>query len=105
MAKIALTIPLATAWPERGFSALKRVKTQARNRIGNDLLSALLNVSMNGPEELSDEDALDIAKKWKEAKQRRVVTNRRTKPGSGLDDDDFEFHGFDDVIDNDTFWL
>ena len=45
---------------------------------------------MNDPESLTDEDALAIAKEWKEAKQRRVVASRTT-PGCGLDDRDFEF--------------
>ena len=116
LAKIALTIPLATAWPERGFSALKRIKTQQRNRIGDELLSALLNVAMNGPEELADEDALAIAKEWKEAKHRRRTVSIRTRPSNDLKDDleladselrgdEFEFDGFVESIDNDTFWL
>ena len=39
---------------------------------------------------MADEDALAIAKVWKEAKQRRVVASR-TKSGSGLDGRNLSF--------------
>ena len=50
-----------------------RVKSKERNRIGSDLLNALLNVSINGPESLSDEAAKAIAQTWLGAKDRRIV--------------------------------
>jgi len=46
---IALSIPLATAWPEREFSTLCRVKTKKRKRLLDVTLNALTNVSINGP--------------------------------------------------------
>ena len=49
---IALSIPLATAWPERGFSTMCRVKTKQRNRLLDVTLNALINVLMNGPNHL-----------------------------------------------------
>ena len=49
---IALSIPLATAWPERGFSTKCRVKSKQRNRLLDVILNALINVSMNGPNHL-----------------------------------------------------
>jgi len=49
---VVLSIPLVTAWPERGFSTLCRVKTKQRNRLLNVTLNASINVSMNGPESL-----------------------------------------------------
>ena len=62
LANIALTIPLSTAWPERGFSTLSRVKTKQRNRLLDSILCAAINISMNGPPALSKADALIIAK-------------------------------------------
>jgi len=49
---IVLSTPLATAWPERGFSTLCRVKTKQRNCLFDVTLNALINVSMNCPESL-----------------------------------------------------
>ena len=39
-------------------------------------LNALINVAMNGPEELEDDDAWLIAEKWQTAKKRRSVTEK-----------------------------
>jgi len=47
-----LFIPLATTWPEQRFSTLCRVKTKQRNRLFDVTLTALIHVSMNGPESL-----------------------------------------------------
>ena len=49
------------------------VKSKERNRIGSDLFNAFLNVSINGPESLSDEAAKAIAQTWLGAKDRRIV--------------------------------
>ncbi|KAD2392965.1 hypothetical protein E3N88_39942 [Mikania micrantha] len=37
---LALVLPVATATVERCFSAMKRVKSSLRNRIGDDFLNA-----------------------------------------------------------------
>ena len=49
LAKIALIVPVTNAWPERGTSAVKRIKSRTRSTMKNDLLNALPHVSMNGP--------------------------------------------------------
>ena len=64
LANIALTIPLSTAWPERGFSTLSRVKTKQRNRLLDSTSWAVINIRMNGPPPLSEADAFIIAKAW-----------------------------------------
>ena len=48
-AKIASIVPVTNAWPERGASAVKRVKSRTRSTMKNDLLNALLHISINGP--------------------------------------------------------
>ena len=53
LAKVAesiVAIPVSKAWPERGASALKLIKSRLRSRIKNDLLSALMQIHVNGPE-------------------------------------------------------
>ena len=47
LANIALTIPLSTVWPERGFSILSRVKTKQCNRM-LDSTSCAAVINMNG---------------------------------------------------------
>ena len=49
LAEVALSAPITNAWPERGASAVKRIKTRLRNRLKNDMLNSLLHVSINGP--------------------------------------------------------
>ena len=49
LAQITLTVPVTNAWPERGASLVKRVKSRTRDTMKNDLVNALLNISINGP--------------------------------------------------------
>ena len=49
LAKIAYIIPVSNAWPERGGSPIKRIKTNKRSTMKNDALNALLMISLNGP--------------------------------------------------------
>ena len=48
-AKLAIIVPVTNAWPEQGASAVKRIKSRQRSTMKNDLLNALLHISMNGP--------------------------------------------------------
>ena len=82
---IALSIPLATTWPEQGHSTMYRVETKQRNRLFDVTLNALINVSMNGPKQLSDKSALEVAQMWVKAKDRRRVTERVLKTVKSLD--------------------
>ena len=45
VAEAALAIPISNAWPERGASQLKLIKTRIRSQIKNDLLASLLHIS------------------------------------------------------------
>ena len=49
IAKAVLVTPVTNAWPERGASAVKRVKTRFRSQIKDDLLNSLLMITINGP--------------------------------------------------------
>ena len=50
IAEVCLSLPVSNAWPERGASAVKRLKTRLRSTLKNDMLDALMQISINGPE-------------------------------------------------------
>ena len=85
---------MSTAWPERSFSTLQRIKTKTRNKLLNTTLNALLTISLNGPSILSYEQAMAIADKWLGVKIRRDVTSRHLtelaveKPADYSDEED-----------------
>ena len=75
----ALSIPFSNAWPEHGGSALKRIKTRLRSRLQNDMLQALMQVSINGPPLHSDqctELVCDSAQLWLKQKKRRTLPKK-----------------------------
>ena len=49
LAKIVNIVPVTNVWPELGASAVKRVKSRQRSSMKNDLLNALLHITLNGP--------------------------------------------------------
>ena len=49
LACIALVIPVSTAECERSFSAMKRIKTDSRNRLLTENLNHLMRISIEGP--------------------------------------------------------
>ena len=71
LAAIALTIPVTTADCERGFSAVKRIKTSLRNRLKTETLDYLLRISTEGP----DPDSFDCDQAvtlWGSQRNRRL---------------------------------
>ena len=76
IAEVCLSMPVSNAWPERGCSALKRIKTRLRNRLSVDMLQSLLIISINGPELRTMEcEALITAavEKWRSQKRKRKI--------------------------------
>lgn len=76
VAEAALAVPVSNAWPERGASQLKLIKTRIRSQIKNDLLASLLHISINGPvPHTSACDSLisKAVEMWKGAKKRRKL--------------------------------
>ena len=98
---VALVIPFSSAWPERGFSTLVRIKTKQRNRIGAEMLNALLNlnVSINGPKSLSNEDATSIANNWLKAKDRRVINRVESGLNTSTSEADDDYNFSNDYLD------
>ena len=62
LASIALILPMTTAEGERCFSTMKRVKTDLRNRMGEELLEHLMRISIEGPPltQMNFESAVDV---------------------------------------------
>ena len=49
IAEIILSLPMSNAWPERGASAVKRVKSRLRSSMTDQMSEALLHISINRP--------------------------------------------------------
>jgi len=75
LAEVALSVTITNAWLERGASDVKRIKTRLRNKLKNDILNSLLQVSINGPA-VGTPEAKVVTKKavanWLQKKQRRL---------------------------------
>lgn len=71
LAEVCLSLPVSNAWPERGASAIKRLKTRLRSTLKNDLLNALLQVSIDGPEVKDYQPLMTTAVKELSAKPRQ----------------------------------
>ena len=50
IAEVVLTLPASNAWPERGASKVKIIKTRLRSSLKNDMLRANMVVQINGPD-------------------------------------------------------
>lgn len=80
VAEAALALPVSNAWPERGASQLKLIKTRIRSQIKNDLLASLLHITINGPAphtEACDSLVSNAVEMWKAAKKRRKLPYHR----------------------------
>ena len=49
LVEICLSLPVSNAWPERGASCNKRLKTRLHSKMKNDMLEALMRITINGP--------------------------------------------------------
>lgn len=49
LAEIAAVIPVSNAWPERGASSMKLIKSRLKSSLKSDMLNALMQVAINGP--------------------------------------------------------
>jgi len=80
LAEICMSLPVSNAWPERGASALKRIKSRMRSAMKNDMRDALLTISINGPPVGSNDAELLIRQcvlDWRSQKPRRKLPNQR----------------------------
>jgi hypothetical protein len=80
--ELILTLPVSNAWPERGASNVKIIKTDLRNIFKNDMLNGLLHVAFNGPDLCSEECDLLVTKyvKWlKDKKRMKLPTSVKSR--------------------------
>ena len=78
IAEVCLSLPVSNAWPERGASAIKRIKTRMRSTI-KDMLEALMQISINGPELKELESTCVVkesVKQWLKEKPRRKLAKK-----------------------------
>ena len=62
------------AWPERGASAVKHLKTCLRNSLKKEMLESLLHITINGPPIKKAEALLNtVIPLWKDKKKRRKL--------------------------------
>ena len=60
---LILTLPASSAVCERGFSAMKILKTEYRNRLGSKTMTTLLTVQIHSPE-ISQFDPVPSIIRW-----------------------------------------
>ena len=67
--EIMLVFPMSTSCCERGFSCMKRIKSDWRGSLSNSMLNCLLRISLHGPE-VEDFSAEKAVEKWWQSSQR-----------------------------------
>jgi hypothetical protein len=87
---IALLIPSSTAWVERGFSIMKVIKTERRNGLGEEMLSALIVVKMVLPKDMKEEE-------W-EILRGRAINVWASDKRVGVKAEDKSLEGIEDVL-------
>ena len=86
VAEAGLSLPCSNAWPERGGSVINITKTKFRNRLNNEMLNSLMQVSINAPEsnQCSDIDKSAIDN-WLKQKPRKKLKKATVRPQSEND--------------------
>ena len=74
VAEVGLSLPCSNAWPERGGSVINITKTKFRNRLSNEMLNALMQVSVNAPESVKCNEVVKSAvANWLKQKPRKKL--------------------------------
>jgi hypothetical protein len=84
IAEVAMSAPISNAWPERGASAVKRIKTRLRSSMKMDMLDTLLHISINGPDMETQTPEADVVigkavKKFMSRKRTKIGRPTRVK--------------------------
>ena len=80
---LLLTLPSTSVVCERGFSQMKHIKTDWRNRLGSATLCDLLRIIMHAPD-LDNFDPIDAIHLWYQgaSKKRQPMHQRHSKSSS-----------------------
>jgi hypothetical protein len=74
LAEVCQSIPVSNAWPERGASTVKRLKTRFRSRLKQDMMMSLMTIAINGPEIGKENEIVKTAvQKWRSNKNRQKL--------------------------------
>ena len=69
-----VTLPGSNAWPERGASEVKNVKTRLRSSLQNEMLQAISALGINGPDVQRGLPVVkDVVSAWLQAMERRKL--------------------------------
>ena len=80
IAEAVLCIPVSNAWPERGASSIKNIKTRLRSRLTNTMLEGILHIQINGPPvNKSNELVREAVDVWLKAKPRRKLPKAKAE--------------------------
>ena len=96
--EMALSLAVSSAEAERAFSVMNRLKTKVRNRMGHDLLNALMFFKMNCAKSVWEFPALDFSIKW-EAAGFWLVDDPRANPSKRKRLDEFNYNEDEDEHD------
>ena len=78
LAEICQSLPVSNAWPERGASTIKRIKTRLRSTLKQDMIMTLMNVSINGSKTENSQQVTEKAvKHWRNEKDRRKLPKQK----------------------------
>ena len=81
VAEVGLSLPCSNAWPERGGSVINITKTKFRNRLNNEMLNSLSQVSINAPESNQCSDNVKSAvDNWLKQKSRKKLKKATVRP-------------------------
>ena len=81
---VAGTLPVLAAECERGFSEMKKTKTDLQNRLKATTLDCLMRISLEGPSR-NDFDFVKAATVWLRNKNRRLVSYKQKNTLPRLD--------------------
>ena len=77
-AELCQSMPVSNAWPERGASAVKRIKSRLRSSLKEDMLMNLMTISVNGPKIGESKVIIEKAvQNWQEQKECRKVPKEK----------------------------
>lgn len=78
--KILKSLPTSTSDCERGFSLMKRFKTELRSRLGTKFVSCMMSVKLNTESYGMDFDSTQFVESWCSKKNRRMNCSGERRP-------------------------
>ena len=78
VAEVGLSLPCSNAWPERGGTVINITKTKFCNRLSNDMLNSLMQVSINAAVSGQCSDVKSAVDNWLKKKPRKKLKKHAT---------------------------